>query len=234
MTPDNTQPGTGSHGSDRHGDGIEYKGPYCGVCQYPLEGLTESSKCPECGGALVEVLRWPAAPGPATGKRWRSAATHHGKPLIDVAFGPGLDGPTGKARGFIALGDDAKGFVAVGGSARGVVAVGGGAAGVFAFGGGAAGVVLAVGGGAAGGVFAVGGGAISFGGMAAGGGFGLLASVSGMGLASPVGLPVWETLAATGGAAVVALVGTLLYAGGVVMTKMRGGGNPYRRESAGS
>jgi len=229
MAPDNTRSGQASAG-----DAIEYDGPYCGVCDYPLEGLTESSKCPECGGPLVKVLRWPAAPGPATGKRWRSAATHHGKPLIDVAFGPGPDGPVGKARGFIALGDNARGFVAVGGAARGVVAVGGGAAGVFAFGGGAAGLVLAVGGGAAGGVFAVGGGAISVGGVIAGGGFGLLVSMSGIGLASSVGLPVWETLAATGGAAVVALLGTLVYAGGVVMMKIRGGANPYRRESVGS
>jgi len=213
----------------------EYDGPYCAVCNYPLEGLTESSKCPECGGPLVEVLRWPNAPSPATGKRWRSEATYRGKPLIHVAFGPGPDGPYGRARGFIAVGDQAVGFIAVGGGARGVVAFGGGAIGVFAFGGGAAGLVSAMGGGAVGGVFAIGGGVLSSGGAVAGGGFGLLASITGMGPISPVGLPVTETLIATSGSALAALLVTLLYAGGVVLTKLRGGGgNPYRGETPGS
>ncbi|MBZ0172460.1 MAG: hypothetical protein K8E66_08785, partial [Phycisphaerales bacterium] len=86
------------------------RGPYCAVCRYPLDGLTESSKCPECGNPLVEVLRWPDLPGPVTGKRWRSKASIWGKPLIHVASGPGPDGIRGKARGFIAIGDDAMGF----------------------------------------------------------------------------------------------------------------------------
>jgi len=31
--------------------------PYCGNCGYSLRGLTESSKCPECGKPIVEVLQ---------------------------------------------------------------------------------------------------------------------------------------------------------------------------------
>jgi predicted Zn-ribbon and HTH transcriptional regulator len=30
--------------------------PYCGNCGYVLTGATETSKCPECGRPLVEVL----------------------------------------------------------------------------------------------------------------------------------------------------------------------------------
>ena len=36
--------------------------PYCGNCGHRLTGLVDSSKCPECGRPLVEVLtrsgRW--------------------------------------------------------------------------------------------------------------------------------------------------------------------------------
>lgn len=203
----------------RHHDSASPAGPYCAVCNYPLEGLTESSKCPECGNPLVEVLRWPDLPGPVIGKRWRSKATVWGKPLIHIASGPGPDGIRGKARGFIAIGDDAMGFVAIGGMARGVIALGGGAIGVFAFGGGAAGIVSALGGGAAAGGLACGGGALA-GGVAAGGGaFGILGSVSGMGLRSPLGLPMPETLWNTIAVVAVLLLLTAGYAGYIVLSR---------------
>lgn len=146
--------------------------PYCGHCGYVLTGAIESSKCPECGKPLVEVL---ARKGSIVfrGRRWRSKATLFGLPVIAVAQGPGQDGPRGHARGILALGDVATGVVALGGVARGVVAAGGCAIGVFAFGGCAVGLVSAAGGLAVAGLMAVGGGAIAAllanGGMAIGG-----------------------------------------------------------------
>src|SRR3712207_4487658 len=62
--------------------------PYCSNCGYVLTGLTESSKCPECGKPLVEVLTRPSHPFANAGKRWRSSATLFGWPVIDVALGP--------------------------------------------------------------------------------------------------------------------------------------------------
>jgi predicted RNA-binding Zn-ribbon protein involved in translation (DUF1610 family) len=133
--------------------------PYCSNCGYLLSGATESSKCPECGRPLVEVLT--RAPRQnETGRRYRSRARVLGMPAIDIAFGPKGGELRGKARGFVALGDDAVGVLAIGGSARGVVAIGGGAMGVCSMGGGSLGLLTAVGGGVLSGGVAAGGGAI--------------------------------------------------------------------------
>lgn len=140
--------------------------PFCSQCGYSLKGLTESSKCPECGRPLVEVLtrkQW----SQGRGKRYRSKATLFGLPLIDVALGPHEGEPRGRAKGIIAVGDIATGVLALGGIARGVVSVGGMAVGLFSAGGLAVGLVSATGGSAVG-ALAVGGMAI--GGLATGGG----------------------------------------------------------------
>src|SRR3954463_16469805 len=80
--------------------------PYCRNCGYTLTGLTESSKCPECGRPLVEVLT--RAPRILeSGKRYRSTARLWGMPVIDIALGPKNGEFRGKARGVIAIGDDA-------------------------------------------------------------------------------------------------------------------------------
>jgi predicted RNA-binding Zn-ribbon protein involved in translation (DUF1610 family) len=126
--------------------------PYCGACGHRLTGLVDSSKCPECGRPIVEVLTRAGK----LGTRYRSRTTLFGLPLVDVAIGGTHDESTGSARGIFALGDNARGFVAVGGKAVGIVAVGGTAFGVFAVGGIAIGLLSAWGG-------------VSVGAMAAGG-----------------------------------------------------------------
>lgn len=142
--------------------------PYCSNCGYQLTGLTESSKCPECGKPLVDVLtRNTRYSG---GKRWRSRLQLGGWPLIDIAMGPHGGELRGHARGVIAIGDIATGGVAIGGMARGVVALGGMAMGVFSFGGCSLGLAamggLAVGGVASGGmgigILALGGSAMGY------------------------------------------------------------------------
>lgn len=138
--------------------------PYCRVCGYDLTGCTETSKCPECGGALVDVLMRPEL-NLSGGTRKRSKARIMGMPAIDIALGPAGNQRTGKARGFLAIGDDARGVVAIGGKARGVVAIGGLAIGGVTVGGTSIGVVSN--GGASIGLAAVGGAAI--GGIANGG-----------------------------------------------------------------
>ena len=40
-------------------DPIERGAPYCGDCGYDLSGCHHSPRCPECGGALVDVLMRP-------------------------------------------------------------------------------------------------------------------------------------------------------------------------------
>ena len=132
-----------------------------------LKGLTESSKCPECGKPLVEVLTRPQHAAMNFGKRYRSRATLFGWPVVDVAIGPKDGQFRGRAKGIIAIGDVATGAVAIGGIARGIVAVGGFAIGAFSLGGGAVGLITATGGGAVGGM-AAGGGALGI--LAAGGG----------------------------------------------------------------
>lgn len=150
--------------------------PYCSNCGYALTGLTDSSKCPECGRPLVEVLtRAPAYL--ESGKRYRSRSTLFGLPVIDVAIGPKNGELRGKAKGIIAIGDIATGGIAIGGIARGIVAVGGVAIAAFSVGGCAIGLLGAIGGAAIGGL-AAGGAAIGV--LAAGGGaIGLVAQGGG-------------------------------------------------------
>ncbi len=142
--------------------------PYCSNCGYTLTGLTESSRCPECGKPIVEVLtRNTQFVG---GKRWRSRAKLFGWPVIDIAMGPHGGQMRGVARGVIAIGDIAIGGVAFGGMSVGLVALGGVSFGACAMGGVAFGVLSAMGGLAVGSV-AVGGlaiGAVAAGGQAIG------------------------------------------------------------------
>lgn len=133
--------------------------PYCGNCGYVLTGLTESSKCPECGRPLVEVLTRPGFMN-LMGKRWRSKARLWGLPVIDIAMGPSGAERVGRACGIIAIGDRATGLVAIGGIARGIVAFGGMTLGVFTQGGLCIGLITALGG------LTIGG--LSIGGMAIG------------------------------------------------------------------
>lgn len=140
--------------------------PYCGNCNYSLKGLTDSSKCPECGKPLVEVLQR----GPIlfkAGRRYQSETRIFGLPLLSIAFGPNETERMGHARGIIAIGDKATGWLALGGFARGLIAFGGFAMGLFSFGGFSLGLIAALGGTTIGGI-ACGGGAV--GGVAAGGG----------------------------------------------------------------
>ncbi len=141
--------------------------PYCRNCGYSLRGLTESSKCPECGKPIVEVLeRDRSLP---RGKRYRSPIVLFGLPLVHIALGPDGDEHYGRARGIIAIGDTASGWLAIGGRAFGIIAIGGLAIGLFSFGGGSIGLI-AFGGGAIGGMVYGGGaaGVVAKGGGAAG------------------------------------------------------------------
>ncbi len=140
--------------------------PYCGNCGYRLTGATESSKCPECGRPLVEVLTRNSQ-APVMGKRYRSKATLFGWPVIDIALGPASGVRIGKARGIIAIGDMAIGGIALGGMSCGIVALGGMSIGLFALGGLAIGLLTAAGGMAIG-ALAIGGGAMGI--LATGGG----------------------------------------------------------------
>ena len=108
--------------------------PYCGECGYTLTGATDSSKCPECGRPLVDVLMRPMLDS-GTGKRFRSKARIFGMPVIDIALGPRGSESMGRAKGFIAIGNIATGVLAIGGQARGVVEVGGLAMGGVSMGG---------------------------------------------------------------------------------------------------
>lgn len=141
----------------------QHIGPYCSNCGYSLARLTESSKCPECGRPLVDVLVRPGMQ--ASSVRRRSRATLMGLPVLDIAFGPHGAERVGRPRGIVAIGDRPLGVVAIGGQARGVVAIGGLAAGGLTFGGVSIGAA-ALGGLAIGGAVS-GGGAI--GGLASGG-----------------------------------------------------------------
>jgi predicted RNA-binding Zn-ribbon protein involved in translation (DUF1610 family) len=131
---------------------LELGEPYCGACGHRLTGLVDSSKCPECGRPIIDVLTRAGK----LGTRYRSQTTLFGLPLIDVALGGTHNESTGSARGVFAVGDSAKGFVAMGGKATGIVALGGRAVGVFSVGGISFGLVSSWGG-------------ISIGAMASGG-----------------------------------------------------------------
>lgn len=142
--------------------------PYCANCGYSLVNLTDTSKCPECGKPLVEVLaRWGGSSRRA--RRYRSEAELFGVPVISVAFGarPEFGEVHGRAVGIIAIGDVARGGIAIGGNAMGVVAAGGMAIGLASMGGLSIGLVTALGGMTIGG-FPVGG--FGLGGVATGGG----------------------------------------------------------------
>lgn len=146
--------------------------PYCGKCGYILKGLTESSKCPECGKPLVEILIRPQVAHGS--RRWCSRARLLGWPAIDIAMGPSGPEKRGHARGIIAIGDIATGVIAIGGFSRGILAVGGAAIGVVSMGGCAIGLAGAMGGVA---IAAVACGGTAIGGFAAGGlAIGLIAS----------------------------------------------------------
>jgi hypothetical protein len=143
--------------------------PYCGNCGYLLKGLEDSTRCPECGKPIIEVLMRKEF-SVARGKRYRSKANLFGLPVIDVAYGPYGNEKRGRARGIIAIGDFPMGVLAIGGLPRGIVAIGGVAVGCFAIGGNSIGLITSLGGnsvgglavgGTAWGVFAI--GAVAFG-----------------------------------------------------------------------
>jgi predicted RNA-binding Zn-ribbon protein involved in translation (DUF1610 family) len=144
--------------------------PFCGNCGYSLKGLQDSSKCPECGKPIIEVLMRKEF-GRRTFRRYRSKATLFGWPLIDIALGSAPNEWLGKARGIIAIGDLAIGFLAVGGITCGIVSFGGVGIGLFTLCGMSLGLLTAVGGVAISAGLATGGtaiGTIAFGSFAVG------------------------------------------------------------------
>jgi len=75
--------------------------PYCGNCGYSLRGLTESSKCPECGKPIVEVLqRDRSIP---RGKRYKSKTMPFGLLAVGGAA-IGLRAPCDGASGGAVMG----------------------------------------------------------------------------------------------------------------------------------
>lgn len=131
--------------------------PYCRECGYDLTGLTESPRCPECGGAVVDVLV--RASMTKAGRRYRSEATLFGLPLVAIASGPHGAEQYGAPVGIIAMGDRPRGVIAIGGAPVGFIACGGIARGLIAIGG------VAIGGVSIGGVSV---GVLGIGGLIAG------------------------------------------------------------------
>lgn len=148
--------------------------PSCSNCGYDLTGLVDSSRCPECGRPLVEVLVRERHPQRSI--RYETPTRLFGLPLVSIAFGPTPTERFGTARGIVAVGDTAIGWFAAGAFARGIIAIGSLAVGVVAIGGLSLGLVSAAGmaiggfamGGAAIGAIARGGGAVGI--VAQGGG----------------------------------------------------------------
>lgn len=168
--------------------------PYCGNCGYVLSGLVESSKCPECGKPLVEVLnrfgRW--------GRRYQSRTRLFGLPIVSWAYGPVPGERMGHAKGVFAFGDRATGIVAVGGMACGVVAFGGLAIGLITFGGLSLGLLAAMGGVAIG---ALSYGGVSIGGASTGGVVAGVIAVGGLAIGNWAagGMPIGQFVAGPGG-----------------------------------
>ena len=125
--------------------------PYCSHCGYQLTGLTESSKCPECGRPVVDVLTRPSW-GRKLARRYRSDTTVFGLPLVHIATGPRGDQRRGQAKGIIAIGDMATGVIAIGCVARGVIAIGFITMGLVGFGAFGIGLMAGLGGVAVGGI----------------------------------------------------------------------------------
>ena len=99
--------------------------------------------------------------------------TRNGTPYVHINHEP-----LGRARGLVAVGQNATGLIAIGGFAKGVLALGGLAVGVVSIGGGAVGLLCALGGGAIG--LGVSAGGLAIGAAAFGGGaFGYLCSFGG-------------------------------------------------------
>ncbi len=146
-------------------EGREDTDPYCNNCGYSLIGLTESSRCPECGEPIVEVLVRDRFPGRG-GLRYQSNRRLFGWPLVAIAWGPRGTERYGRPKGIIAIGEKPRGVIALGGQAVGALAVGGFACGGIAFGGFALGIHSL--GGFSTGIVALGGfavGLFAFGGM---------------------------------------------------------------------
>lgn len=114
--------------------------PYCNECGYTLTGLIDSSKCPECGRPIVEVLVRNTFPG-VRGKRYESTTRMWGLPLIAIAQGPFGHEKMGKPVGIIAIGDKPTGIIAIGGMPLGVLAIGGLPRGIITLGGMGIGVI---------------------------------------------------------------------------------------------
>jgi len=151
---------------DKSGKTAKDTDPYCNNCGYSLIGLTESSKCPECGKAIIEVLIRDSFPGRG-GLRYQTKRRLFGLPLVSIAWGPSGSERMGKPKGIIAIGDRPCGVIALGAAAFGGIAIGGWAVGGLSFGGFAMGILSF--GGFSCGIVALGGFAVGlyvYGGMA--------------------------------------------------------------------
>ena len=107
--------------------------PFCGNCGYDLSGSTESSKCPECGRPIVEVLTRKTF----VRKHWiryTSKATLLGWPVIDIALSGNRGGKPTIAKGIVAIGNFAVGGIALGAITVGIVDLGAIGIGVWSIG----------------------------------------------------------------------------------------------------